>query len=179
MGCVAPGAGDAPVCSPLPGEMGLGGYYGHYLGHYLSATAFLINGTGDEAPVINAADQLLMLPEVATFLALPDSFVEPGGLDAAMVRCAVLSNGFVLSTLRPPEPHWAWLLLEALFVAVYSFDVVLKAACLDRRCMRHTAHASERNAGENCTVPGGTRHCSQKSNRAVHTPLCAFHWQRL
>lgn len=47
--CPSPGSPSAPPCSPLPGEMGLGGYYGHYLGHWLSATAFLINGTRDEA----------------------------------------------------------------------------------------------------------------------------------
>ena len=28
--CVAPGGEGKPACSPLPGEMGLGGYYGHY-----------------------------------------------------------------------------------------------------------------------------------------------------
>ena len=41
---------------------------------------------------------------------------------------SVIAAHLLLSTLRPPEPHWAWLLLEALFVAVYSLDVVLKAA---------------------------------------------------
>ena len=46
--CPSAGGLHAPVCNPLPGEMGLGGYYGHYLGHWLSATAFLINGTGDD-----------------------------------------------------------------------------------------------------------------------------------
>ena len=30
--CVAPGGTNKPSCSPLPGEMGLGGYYGHYQG---------------------------------------------------------------------------------------------------------------------------------------------------
>lgn len=28
--CVAPGGKGKPGCSPLPGEMGLGGYFGHY-----------------------------------------------------------------------------------------------------------------------------------------------------
>ena len=37
-----------PSCSPLPGEMGLGGYYGHYQGHWMSAMAFLYNTTGNE-----------------------------------------------------------------------------------------------------------------------------------
>ena len=45
--CVAPGNASQPVCEPLPGEMGLGGYYGHYQGHWLSATSFLINATGN------------------------------------------------------------------------------------------------------------------------------------
>ena len=44
--CPSPGGAGKPTCSPLPDEMGLGSYYGHYLGHWLSATAFLINGTG-------------------------------------------------------------------------------------------------------------------------------------
>ena len=30
--CVANGSATMPSCSPLPGEMGLGGYYGHYQG---------------------------------------------------------------------------------------------------------------------------------------------------
>eukprot|EP00931_Biecheleriopsis_adriatica_P036106 TRINITY_DN20809_c0_g1_i1.p1 TRINITY_DN20809_c0_g1~~TRINITY_DN20809_c0_g1_i1.p1 ORF type:complete len:809 (+),score=167.38 TRINITY_DN20809_c0_g1_i1:31-2427(+) len=47
--CIASGGAGMPPCEPLPGEMGLGGYYGHYQGHWLSATAFLINNTGDEA----------------------------------------------------------------------------------------------------------------------------------
>ena len=46
--CVAAGAG--PPCAPLPGEMGLGGYYGHYQGHYLSGTAMMWNNTRS-APV--------------------------------------------------------------------------------------------------------------------------------
>ncbi|KAK3239636.1 hypothetical protein CYMTET_50448 [Cymbomonas tetramitiformis] len=28
--CPSPGGNDAPLCTPLPGEMGLGWYYGHY-----------------------------------------------------------------------------------------------------------------------------------------------------
>ena len=47
--CITLGGKGKPACSPLPGEMGLGGYYGHYQGHWLSATAFLYNSTGDEA----------------------------------------------------------------------------------------------------------------------------------
>ena len=45
--CPSPGGESRPICNPLPGQMSLGGYYGHYLGHWLSATAFLINGTRD------------------------------------------------------------------------------------------------------------------------------------
>ena len=45
--CPSPGGASAPLCDPLPGEMGLGAYYGHYLGHYLSATAMLAAATGD------------------------------------------------------------------------------------------------------------------------------------
>ena len=47
--CLTPGNPAAPWCAPLPGEMGLGGYYGHYQGHWLSATAFLVNASGDAA----------------------------------------------------------------------------------------------------------------------------------
>eukprot|EP00965_Chrysotila_dentata_P058034 1924436-Pleurochrysis_carterae.AAC.4 len=36
--CVAAGGVGQPACSPLPGEMGLGGYYGHYQGHWLSVS---------------------------------------------------------------------------------------------------------------------------------------------
>jgi DUF1680 family protein len=47
--CITNGSTDpsSPICEPLPGEMGLGGYYGHYQGHWLSATSFLINATGN------------------------------------------------------------------------------------------------------------------------------------
>lgn len=58
--CVAPGGADKPSCSPLPGEMGLGGYYGHYQGHWMSATAFLYNTTGN-ATVKKAADRNIAL----------------------------------------------------------------------------------------------------------------------
>ena len=56
--CVAPGGAGKPACSPLPGEMGLGGYYGHYQGHWLSAMAFLANATGN-ATVAEAAEQVV------------------------------------------------------------------------------------------------------------------------
>jgi len=45
--CPSPGDTSQPLCDPLPGEMGLGGYYGHYLGHWMSATAMLVANTGD------------------------------------------------------------------------------------------------------------------------------------
>jgi len=53
--CLTPGNPTKPACTPLPGEMGLGGYYGHYQGHWLSATSFLINATNN-ASVKAAAD---------------------------------------------------------------------------------------------------------------------------
>ena len=56
--CVAPGGDGKPGCAPLPGEMGLGGYYGHYQGHWLSATAFLVNATGN-ATVAAAAERVM------------------------------------------------------------------------------------------------------------------------
>ena len=45
--CPTPGGAGMTRCAPLPGEMGLGGYYGHYQGHWLSAMAFMFNNTGD------------------------------------------------------------------------------------------------------------------------------------
>eukprot|EP01062_Namystynia_karyoxenos_P069283 TRINITY_DN64807_c0_g1_i1.p1 TRINITY_DN64807_c0_g1~~TRINITY_DN64807_c0_g1_i1.p1 ORF type:complete len:863 (+),score=230.70 TRINITY_DN64807_c0_g1_i1:72-2591(+) len=45
--CPAPGRSGRERCVPLAREMGLGAYYGHYLGHWLSATAFMVNNTGD------------------------------------------------------------------------------------------------------------------------------------
>jgi DUF1680 family protein len=56
--CIAPGGSGQPVCTPLPGEMGLGGYYGHYQGHWLSATAFLVNSSGN-ATVRASANRLI------------------------------------------------------------------------------------------------------------------------
>ena len=49
-------------------------------------------GGDDEAPVIAAAQKILNDPKVSAFLELPDSF-GTGGLDAAMVLCAVLTEG--------------------------------------------------------------------------------------
>ena len=46
-------------------------------------------GNGSEAHVLTLAQRVLSQAKVRAFLALPDSFV-PGGLDAAMVTCAVL-----------------------------------------------------------------------------------------
>ena len=62
--CVADGGEGKPVCSPLPGEMGLGGYYGHYQGHWLSATAFLFNATSDAAVRSAAAANVAALAKV-------------------------------------------------------------------------------------------------------------------
>ena len=50
------------------------------------------NGSGSEAGVIHAAAQLLSDPGVQAFFALPASFLAPGGLDADMVLCAVLTD---------------------------------------------------------------------------------------
>lgn len=48
------------------------------------------NGTGSEEVVIAEAKILLSYPSVKQFLALPDTFVPAGGLDADMVLCSVL-----------------------------------------------------------------------------------------
>jgi len=45
--CATTGGAGAPQCEQLPGEMGPGGYYGHYQGHYLSACAMMFQATGD------------------------------------------------------------------------------------------------------------------------------------
>jgi hypothetical protein len=46
--CATPGGVGAAPCEQLPGEMGPGGYYGHYQGHYLSGTAMMYNNTQDK-----------------------------------------------------------------------------------------------------------------------------------
>lgn len=56
--CVADGGAGKPFCQPLPGEMGLGGYYGHYQGHWLSSTAFLVANTGNETVKARANEVL-------------------------------------------------------------------------------------------------------------------------
>eukprot|EP00947_MAST-08B_sp_MAST-8B-sp1_P001502 g1502.t1 len=62
--CLTPGGAGKPLCAPLPGEMGLGGYYGHYQGHWLSATSFLINATGDAAVRARAESAIAILEGV-------------------------------------------------------------------------------------------------------------------
>jgi hypothetical protein len=51
----------------------------------------LFNGT-NEAPVFSAATQLLNKDKIDAFLSLPESFA-PGGLDDALIRCAVIGGG--------------------------------------------------------------------------------------
>lgn len=53
---------------------------------------FTGGSAAEEAPVMAAAKKLLTASDVATFLALPDSFSSPEGLDANMVKCALLSQ---------------------------------------------------------------------------------------
>jgi DUF1680 family protein len=62
--CVALGGAERPSCEPLPGEMGLGGYFGHYQGHWLSATAFLINSTGNSTVRSVANSAVVVLADV-------------------------------------------------------------------------------------------------------------------
>lgn len=62
--CVALGGAERPSCEPLPGEMGLGGYFGHYQGHWLSATAFLINSTSNSTVRSVADSALVVLADV-------------------------------------------------------------------------------------------------------------------
>jgi DUF1680 family protein len=62
--CVALGGAQMPSCEPLPGEMGLGSYYGHYQGHWLSATAFLINATGNSTVRSVASSAIAVLADV-------------------------------------------------------------------------------------------------------------------
>ena len=56
--CATPGGVGAPPCEQLPGEMGPGGYYGHYQGHYLSGSAMMYNNTGD-ARIQTKANKLI------------------------------------------------------------------------------------------------------------------------
>jgi hypothetical protein len=57
---------------------------------FMAAYKNFTGGTpADEAPVLAAAQKLLSAAAVSTFLALPDSFAA-GGLDANMVKCALL-----------------------------------------------------------------------------------------
>jgi len=76
--CLTNGSATAPPCEPLPGEMGLGGYYGHYQGHWLSATAYLINATGDPAVTAAAAAAVRTLSGVMA--AWEAKYREPGYL---------------------------------------------------------------------------------------------------
>ena len=84
--CPSPGGGaDAPLCEPLPGEMGLGSYYGHYLGHYLSATAMMAASTGDAAVAAKGAGIVAALAKVqaAWGTRYPADGSGPAGLDGA------------------------------------------------------------------------------------------------
>jgi hypothetical protein len=51
-------------------------------------------GNSSEQAVIAAAAKLLGAAAVDTFLALPDTVATPGGLDAAMVQCAVMTDAY-------------------------------------------------------------------------------------
>jgi hypothetical protein len=49
-------------------------------------------GNSSEAPVIAAAAKLMADPKLTAFLSLPDSFSAADGLDAAMVKCALMTG---------------------------------------------------------------------------------------
>ena len=51
-------------------------------------------GNTSEAPVITAAAKLMANPKLAAFLSLPDSFSSADGLDAAMVKCALMTLAY-------------------------------------------------------------------------------------
>ena len=51
-------------------------------------------GNSSEAPVIAAAAKLMADAKLTAFLSLPDSFSAADGLDAAMVKCAVMTEAF-------------------------------------------------------------------------------------
>ena len=55
--------------------MGLGGYYGHYQGHWLSATAFLLNASGNATVRARADDA------VATLALVMDTWHMATGVD--------------------------------------------------------------------------------------------------
>ena len=130
--CVAPGGEGKPACSPLPGEMGLGGYYGHYQvrtpyslllttptctyhahhahhvrhvrhahhthyqGHWLSATAFLVNATGN-ATVAAAAERV-----VEVYASVMDAWRARYG-DATIAPCH--TNTLITSQTPCHLPH--------------------------------------------------------------------------
>lgn len=80
--CLTPGDPSKPRCEPLPGEMGLGGYYGHFQGHWLSAMAFLINGTSNatlraRSDAALSSLSLVMDAWVAKYGAASDGYLFP------------------------------------------------------------------------------------------------------
>eukprot|EP00041_Stephanoeca_diplocostata_P030284 m.912521 g.912521 ORF g.912521 m.912521 type:complete len:893 (+) comp23727_c0_seq18:76-2754(+) len=75
-GCATPGKSSMPLCNPLPGEMGPGGYYGHYLGHYLSGNAMMYNNTQDERILVKGrsiVDGLRKVADAWTASKVPNS----------------------------------------------------------------------------------------------------------
>lgn len=60
-------------------------------------------GNTSEAPVIAAAAKVLADPKLTKFLSLPDSF-SSGGLDASLVKCAIMSEAARGSTVGRNEP---------------------------------------------------------------------------
>lgn len=68
-------------------------------------------GNTSEAPVLAAARKLLT-PELDAFLSLPDSFTAPEGLDAAMVKCALMSKA-EKGTIGGRSSNSDWHLLAA------------------------------------------------------------------
>ena len=60
--------------------------------------------TGTEDSVVDAARKLMADPKLAAFLRLPDSFSGTDGLDAAMVKCAVM-RAAARGTARPPATN--------------------------------------------------------------------------
>jgi len=125
--CIAPGGQGKPSCAPLPGEMGLGGYYGHYQGHWLSATAFLYNTTGDAAVKATAA------ASVATFGKVMEAWKDKYGYDGYLFPYDPIVWDKLLSG-RGAEPYYT--------VPFYTLHKLM-AGLLDQWLFANNAQAFE------------------------------------
>ena len=162
--CVAPGGEGKPACSPLPGEMGLGGYYGHYQVRALVvATLLLLRPLpGARSPLRTpcyAAPTAPAAPAAPTTLSTLSTPSQHPVHSRHGRACRVRSHGTLAPNPNPNQGHWlsatAFLVNatgNATVAAAAARVVAVYAAVMEAWRARYAQHAAAQHAAV-CGAP--------------------------